>query len=718
MPTLPQRWRRRAPEQAAPARVARLALVTSLVVVTLGAGVLWATYRALAPALRDLLDSVEQVSPVGGTLVFAASGDTLTSFYRQKRVNVVLEDIPRDLQQAVLSVEDWRFYEHWGIDLWGLARAVLVNLRRGWGTQGASTLTQQLARNLILKSHEQTLTRKLKEAMLTLRLERTYTKAEILRMYLNEIYFGEGAYGIEAAARTYFGKSVRDLDLIESVTLAGIPKNPNNYSPLRTPERAVRRRNIVLRTMLDHGVLTQAAHDSLAAVARVTRPSAGGDPLGAYFLEVVRKHLEAAYGDSLLYEGELRVYTSLDMALQQSCEAALESRFRELEKVHNLPFRRDLADTLAADEQPRYLQGSVIALDPRTGAILAMVGGRSFRDSRFNRAVQARRQPGSCFKPFVYTAALQAGHTPAEIVLDTPLMLDIGYGMGEWRPQNYERTFNGPVSVRYALAKSLNSPAIKLQEEVCVQRVIEVAKRMGIESRLEPVKSLALGTSEVTLLELTAAFATLAHGGVYARPCFIERIEDPSGRIREQLQPAQHEALDPQTAFVVTHMLQSVVDWGTGANARALYGLRVPAAGKTGTTDDTADGWFVGYTPEIVVGVWGGYDERRSIGLPGSVIGLPPWSDILREYYLERPAPAFLEPAGLVSESICTESGKLATPLCPNVQSEYFLPQHRPRQDCDLHTERAMDFESGHGLRSFEDTRPPGSPPESTRPPR
>ena len=685
-----------------PGRVASLLLV-ALVLVSVGAGMLWGTYRALAPELRHLLEQVESVSPVGATLVFTASGDTLTSFYRQKRVNVDLQDVPHDLQQAVLSVEDWRFYDHWGIDIWGLARAVIANLRHGWGSQGASTLTQQLARNLILKSHERTLTRKLKEAMLTLRLERTYTKDEILRMYLNEIYFGDGAYGIEAAARTYFSRSVSDLNRIECVTLAGIPKNPNNYSPTRNPERALRRRNLVLGTMLDHGVLGRAAVDSLMALPLLTRPAAGGDQLGAYFAEEVRKHLESTYGDSLLYEGELRVYTRLDQELQANMEQAIEARLREVEAAYDLPNERNPADSLAPGEVPRYLQGAGIAVDPRTGAILAMVGGRSFQDSRFNRATQARRQPGSCFKPFVYTAALQGQHTPADIILDTPLVIDIGYGLGLWKPQNYEKTFNGPVSLRYALAKSLNIPAIKLQEDVGTERVIAVAQRLGIQSRLEAVKSLALGTCEVTLEELVSAYGTLANGGIHARPWFIERIEDRSGRILEQNRPFHAEALDPQTAYLVTNMMQSVVDWGTGHNARDLYGLTIPVAGKTGTTDDTADGWFVGYTPELVVGIWCGYDERRSIGLTGSAVGLPPWSDIMRQYYAHRPTPSFPVPPGIVTESVCSESGQLATPQCPKVLTESFLSATRPQQECDMHTLRILDMEPDGGLPRRED---------------
>ncbi len=694
-----------------PTRVLRTLLVATIALIALSAGMLWATYRTLGSDLPSL-SALEDARPVGGTLVLGAHGDTLTSFYREKRVNVSLEDVPDNLRLAVLSVEDWRFYNHWGIDLWGLARAILTNIRQGWRSpHGASTLTQQLARNLILESHERTLTRKLKEAMLTLRIERTYTKDEIFRMYLNEIYFGEGAHGIEAAAQTFFGKSVRNLDLLECATLAGLPKNPTNYSPVRHPERAARRRNLVLGTMLDNEILTQAQHDSLIAAPLEVSPIRRTDPVGAYFVEEVRKYLESSYGADAIYSGELRVYTTLDVELQRIAEEAIETRYVELETTYNLDHTRAEYESLAtADAKPQYLQGAAVALDPKNGRVLAMVGGRSFQQSRFNRAVQAMRQPGSAFKPLVYAAAIQAGSNPSDIILDTPLVMEMGGGRGLWKPQNYEKTFNGPVSLRYALARSLNIPAIKLQAQVGTHRVVEIAHAMGIRSRLEPVLSLALGTSEVNLLELTAAFGTLANNGVYARPWFIERIEDRFGKVLERAQPYHEEALDPQTAYVVTHMLQSVVDWGTGRNARNLYGLHFPAAGKTGTTDDTADGWFVGYTPDLVVGVWGGFDERRSIGLPGAVIGLPPWSDIMRRYHENHPSRPFHEPGGIVSEAVCADSGKLATPHCPNVQSEIFLKQSRPRQECDLHTERGIDFEPGRALPRFERPAPPRDP--------
>ncbi|MFQ5600063.1 MAG: penicillin-binding protein 1A [Candidatus Krumholzibacteriia bacterium] len=708
-------------------RVIRITVVATLALLALGAGMLWATYRTLGTNLPSL-ETLENARPVGGTLVLSADGDTLSSFYREKRVNVRLDEVPDHLKMAVLSVEDWRFYGHWGIDLWSLARAIAANVRHGWRAQGASTLTQQLARNLILRSHEQTLTRKVREAMLTLRIERTYTKDEIFRMYLNEIYFGEGAHGIEAAARTYFGKSVRDLDVAESATLAGLPKNPNNYSALRNPERATHRRNVVLRTMRDHQLITPAECESLSSRPLETAPAAKLDPVGAYFTEEVRKYLESRYGAEVLYAGELRVYTTLDLDLQKSAEAALESRFRELEEAHSLPDPRvAFLDSVAAgaDVKPQYLQGAVLALDAGTGRILAMVGGRSFSDSRFNRAVQALRQPGSCFKPFVYTAAIEAGRNPSDILLDTPLVMDMGGGRGLWKPQNYSKTFSGPVPLRYALAKSLNIPSIKLQAQVGTERVLQVARKMGVQTRLEPVLSLALGTSELTLIELTSAYATLASGGVASRPYFIDRIEDRHGKILERAQAHHEEALDPQTAYVVTHMLQSALDWGTGRNARVLYGLTIPAAGKTGTTDDTADGWFVGYTPDLVVGVWGGYDERRSIGLPGAYIGLPPWSDIMREYHATRPARPFTAPRGIVDESICTESGKLSTAHCPKVQSELFPERQRPTRECDLHSIRAVDLDPGRCFRTLDDASmrvdelaPLPRAPEDTRPPR
>ena len=690
-------------------RLVQLTLLGTLALLAVGAGILWSTYRFRGSKLPTLA-KLEEARPVGGTLVLGAAGDTLASFYREKRVNVRLEEVPRQLKGAVLSVEDWRFYHHWGIDLWGLARAVVANLRHGWGTQGASTLTQQLARNLVLEErrlgNEQTLARKINEAVLTLRIERTYTKDEILRMYLNQIYFGEGAYGVEAAARTYFGKPVRDLNLLECATLAGLPKNPNIYSPIRNPERALRRRNIVLRTMVEHKLIRAATYDSLSALPIATRTTAAGDAPGAYFIEEVRKYLESKYGGtSDIYSSELRVYTTLDLSMQRSMETAVDKRFRELETTYHLPHPWVPHDSLAPEPTP-YLQAAALAIDPHTGRVLAMVGGRSFRDSHFNRAIQARRQPGSAFKPMVYAAALEAGSTPADILYDTPYVMEMGGGRGLWKPQNYDKVFNGPVRLRFALAKSLNIPAIKLQEQVGTEKVTDAAKRMGIQSHLEPVLSLALGTSEVTLIELTAAYGTLANGGIYSQPWWIERIEDRYGKVLEQNGPHHEEALDPQVAYVLTHMLESVVDWGTGHNAREVYGLTLPVAGKTGTTDDTADGWFIGYTPDLVVGVWGGYDERRSIGLPGSVIGLPAWCDIVRDYAVTHPSRPFTAPEGIVTESVCADSGKLATPNCPNVVSEIFLERFRPQRECDLHTLRTMDLESSQELDDEPQVRP------------
>jgi penicillin-binding protein 1A len=664
----------------------------------------WFAYRGFSHGLPSLSRLEEEARPVGGTLVFGARGDTLCSFYREKRVNVALDEVPAHLKEAVLSVEDWRFYEHWGIDLLGLIRATTTNVRRGASVQGASTLTQQLARNLFL-THDRTFKRKIQEAILALRIERTYTKDEIFRLYLNQIYFGEGAHGIEAAARTYFGKSARDLDRLEAATLAGLPKNPKNYSPLDHPERATRRRNVVLRTLLDHGRLERNEFERLCAQPLVTRPGGDTESVAPYFCEEIRKHIESTYGVKQLYEDELRVYTTLDRDLQKVAERALETRFTELEASLNLPHpRAQYARQLQRDPEspPRYLQGAIVAIEPGTGRILAMVGGRDFSESRFNRAVQARRQPGSCFKPFVFATAVQQGIGPSEILLDTPLVLEMGGGRGLWKPQNYSQTFSGPVSMRTSLAKSLNIPSIKLQQRVGTDAVIATAKQMGITSPLEPVLSLALGTSEVTLLELTSAYGTLAHGGITARPYSIDRIEDRDGRILERAAEFHEEALDPQTAYIVTSMLESAIDYGTGHNARDLYGVTIPAAGKTGTTDDLGDGWFVGYTPDLVVGVWGGFDERRPIGAAGSYIALPPWCDIVRDYTATRPRRDFPRPEGITTATICIDSGRLATSYCTHVQTESFSAKTRPRAECDLHTVAGVDANADAELRGLD----------------
>lgn len=688
----------RPPRGNPPSRLRPL-VVGAFLALGIGMGALASAYLAFHDSLPSLaaLEAKGQIQ--GGTLVFAASGDTLATFYQERRVNVELDQMPEHLKLAVLSVEDWRFRRHWGVDVWGLLRAALANVRHGWRSQGASTLTQQLARNLFL-SYEQTLARKIREALVALRIERTYTKDEIFRMYLNQIYFGEGAYGVEAAARTYFAKSARDLDLIEAVTLAGLPKNPNNYSPLDHPERARRRRNLVLGTMLEHEILSRALYDSLAALPLVTRPGVEPPGIAAYFVEEVRKHLEKTCGTDSLYRGELRVYTTLDMDLQRSAERAVETRFRVVEENLGLADTREAylaARARGLEPPPRYLQGALLGLDPHTGRIRAMVGGRSFQESRFNRAVQARRQPGSCFKPFVYAAAIQHGASASDILLDTPLVVDMGPNREPWRPQNYSQTFSGPASVRFALAKSLNIPSVKLLQRVGAPAVIETARRMGIETPLAPVLSLALGTSEVTLLELTSAYGTLANGGVTSKPYFIERVEDRRGQVVQRASQHHEEGLDPQTAHIVTSMLQSVLDWGTGHNARDLYGLTVPAAGKTGTTDDLGDGWFVGYTPDLAVGVWGGFDERRPIGLAGSYIALPPWCDVLREWTSTHASRPFPEPGGIAVERVCADSGQLATPRCPRVASELFLERSRPTRECDLHAAPAGEHDVGLG---------------------
>lgn len=682
----------------------RLALLGAAGATLLATAVTLGIYWRLSKHLPALATLEEKSDPVGGTLLFSARGDTLASFYKERRVNVELSEVPRHLKLAVLSVEDWRFYAHWGLDVQGLARASLANLRRGAGVQGASTLSQQLARNVFSEevTREHTLSRKIREAIVALRIERKYTKDEIFRMYMNQIYFGEGAHGVEAAARTYFGKSARDLDRIEAATLAGLPKNPNNYSPLDHPERARARRNVVLRTMREHRILTRAQFDSLTALPLVTRPGGDAPPAAAYFTEEVRKYLESTYGAERLYGDELRVYTTLDVDLQRSAESALESRYSEVEANLNLPHpRRNYLDgrERLGDAPPRYLQGAVVALDPHTGRILAMVGGRSFQDSRFNRAVQAKRQPGSCFKPFVYLAGLLKGVGPSEVFLDTPLVVEMGPNREPWTPQNYSQTFSGPVSLRLSLSKSLNIPTIKLMQQVGTAPVIQIAHRMGIASRLEAVPSLALGTSEVTLLELVSAYGVLANGGVASLPYSIERIEDRRGRLLERATPHHEEIIDPQTAYVLTSMLQSVLDSGTGHNARDLYGITAPAAGKTGTTDDLGDGWFVGYTPDLVVGVWGGFDERRPIGLAGSYIAMPPWCDIMRAYLATHPPRPFPRPGGIDTRTVCIDSGKLATPQCPRTQPEIFTDRCVPTRPCDLHAVSDTETDSPLGMR-------------------
>ncbi|HEB90183.1 MAG TPA: PBP1A family penicillin-binding protein, partial [Deltaproteobacteria bacterium] len=629
----------------------------------------------------------------------ALEPEPISSFYgseREQRDLVEIENVPTSLVSAIYAVEDRRFEEHHGVDPRRIAGAMLANLRAGGIRQGGSTLTQQLVKNFFL-TPERTLRRKLTEAVMALIVEARYSKPQILEAYLNEIYMGRrGAtaiHGVGEAARFFFGKRVADLSLDESALLAAVIQSPNAMSPHRHPERARRRRDLVIELMEKQGRISREearrarARDlSLAAISL----ESGQD---RYFLDELARQLPEVYDAKLLATEGLRIYSTLDTTIQRAAVRALQSGLEDLER--RLGQKKRSADGGAdGDEEGGPLQGCLLAMRPQTGEILAMVGGRDYATSQWNRCTLARRQVGSVFKPIVYTAALSPQSGPlltlASTVLDEPLKVETREG--PWQPVNYDKKFRGPVLVRDALERSLNVPAARIGQAVGIGKVVEMARRLGIESRLPPVPSLALGTAEVSPLEIATVYATFANGGLRPTPRSFIGLLDDRGIGQEQwpLEGARR-VLDPGTAFLTTSLLEGVVDRGTGRGLRAR-GLQGPIAGKTGTTDDENDLWFVGFTPEIVAVVWIGYDEPHAIGVPSSRGALPIWADFLAEISGSRVRGHFARPAGIERVEIDPETGARALAGCPGHRPEFFLAGTAPKDTCPRRPRRGRSF--------------------------
>lgn len=636
---------------------------------------------------------LERIEMPSNTRIYDRNGEPLGDLFAEDRLPVRLEDVPPPLVRAVIATEDRGFYRHWGIQPTGLVRAFFANLRRGRVSQGGSTITQQLARNLFL-THERTVSRKLKEALLTVRLERIYSKDEILGMYFNHIYYGNGAHGVRSAAREYFDKDLKTLDLAECAFLAGIPANPTLFDPRRRFENAKHRQELVLTMMREVGALTRAAMDSAKAepIQLVQRDTPS--MRAPYFVEYVRQELIERYGAERLYGDGLSVTTTLDWKIQDAAERALEKHLQWLERVNGYPVKRDASWT--PPEAPfvtsPYLQGGVVVLDTATGEILAMVGGRNYWESKFNRAVQARRQPGSAFKPFVYAAAIERGIGPSAILLDEPYTVDLPGGQ-TYKPENTHRDFQGPVTMRTAIAKSINVPAVRMIMTIGPPAAINVARRCGITGTLYPYPSSALGASEVTLLDLTAAFSVFPSLGVLHRPWAIREVKDREGAVLERGQTTSEEALAAPVAAIMNSLLAEVMDRGTGASARAR-GITCAAGGKTGTMDEYMDAMFVGYTSVHTAGVWVGFDVKRSLGkdMTGSAAALPVWIDFSKVLLEGKDPQPFEVPPGVTWREVCTESGELAVDECPQPYREIFLEGHAPTELCPVHHKgRALD---------------------------
>ncbi len=641
---------------------------------------------------RDLppLDALQTIQPSVKTIIFAANGDTLREFYSENRTLVPLNRIPPVLQNAVIATEDRRFRSHYGLDMRRLVQVVLINLTTS-NSPGASTLTQQLARNLFL-TREKTITRKLKEMILALQIERIYTKDEILAMYLNQIYLGKGTYGVQAAAHVFFGKDVWELGPAECTMLAGMIQMPEHYSPLKHLDAAYKRRGTVLESMIKAGFLTRAEAETIGATK--VHPVAGTKAVdqdrgfAAYFIEEVRKKLEEDYGAEKLYRDGLRVWTTLQPRYQVWMEQALEEHLTAEETDRHYPMTKARYDSLVAvgqrPEKVEYLQGAALLEDVRTGAILGLVGGRSFDDSRWNMATQALRQPGSIFKPFVYLTALQQGYTPCSILMDTPFVLDTGVSL--WRPKNFSGKFHGPMTLRYALSRSVNTPTAKLYLDFGLAPVLENVRRLGFTTKLPRVPALFLGAGEVTLKEVVGAYSAFANHGVYVDQYLIDRVESADGEILFQNHIRQREAIDPGEAYMMTNLLNTTLVQGTGRSAR-WRGFTKTGAGKTGTTNESTNAWFCGFTPSFCGGVWVGFDQAVPMGrrATGSRMALPIWAKFMGKITDEKGDEPFVRPPGIVEKTVCLRSGKLATSLCDSTAVEVFLPGHVPQEVCDLH---------------------------------
>ena len=568
---------------------------------------------------RDLpqIRSLEEYTPSAVTRVYSADNKLIAELYAERRDPVSLTDMPDDLKKALITTEDRKFYSHGGVDIKGIARAIVKDIRAGDFVEGASTITQQLTKTLFL-TPKKTITRKIKEAILSFQLERRYTKDEILALYLNQVYFGSGAYGVESAARLFFGKPVRDLDLPECALLAGMPRAPSRYSPLVNLDLATRRRDIVLKQMLATGLITRqlyrAAVDTPVIVARPTQTHR----TAPYFVDYVKPLLENAVGESRLYKGGLTVFTTLDSKLQQAAQKAGHAGVEQL--IVRMTRNR------IQDPDP---QVALAALDVKSGGILAMVGGRDFSRSPFNRATSAYRQPGSAFKPLIYAKALEQGYSQDKLILDAPVAYQRGNSIKQWQPQNYSKDFKGEITLRTALSLSKNIPAVRLIEALGPATVIEFARRLGIRTPLRSNLSLALGTSEVTLLELTAAYAVFPNAGNHIKPYGVTAIADSSGHVLWKVARQTTVAMQRADAAIVTDMLRGVVLEGTGRKARTL-GRSV--AGKTGTTNDYRDALFIGFSPTLAAGVWVGRDSGDSLGRgeTGARAALPIWIDFFQ----------------------------------------------------------------------------------------
>ena len=750
-------------------RIARSATIIGLFLVAAILGILSGVLFAYAGDLPQV-SALDNYSPSTITRIYSAGGQLIGEFATQRRVIVGYDDINPLLRQAIIATEDSEFDRHFGVNIWRIAVAALTDIVERRRAQGASTLTQQLARNLKDQfglTKEKSFERKIREAILAIQIEKRYTKKEIFTIYCNQMYLGHGAYGVEAASRLYFNKSNKQLPLDEAALIAGVFQTPERQSPYVDMKRAVQRRNVVLQRMADERYITQAQADAAKAKPIITRGQPNEPPgIAPFFVEEVRKHLERRYGAKVLYENGLSVTTTVDPKLQEIANRAIERGLRAYDKRHGWrrPRRNVLAEghtidgfrderwtrpiaagdvvpavvvtapksgparvrlgryhadlakeafawtrkaspadlfqpgdlievtvtkvddtTLAATatlDQTPVVEGALVAIENRTGQIKAMVGGWNFSRSKFNRAVQAYRQIGSTFKPIVYTAAIDRGFTPTSILDDEPVSYPSGNGQ-IYSPHNYDHKFQGPITLRWALEESRNIPAIRMMDTLGPKTVLDYAKRFGFAEDFPPYLPIALGAGDATLLEVTSAYTTFPNQGVRMKPFEVLSVKDRDGNLLEENRGEPADVIRADTAFVMTNLLRGVIVRGTAVRAADLA-RRWPIAGKTGTVDDNTDAWFIGFDPDLTVGVWIGLDEKKSLGSleQGSFAALPMWMEFMQAYIDQRPdkdqPPQFTAPGNIVFLAVDKSNGAVLPPETPGAINEAFISGTQP----------------------------------------
>jgi penicillin-binding protein 1A len=716
--------------------------------------VIFGTAGYLRHFLKELpsIYSLEDYTPNLVTKIYDINNQPITELFTERRALIPLKEIPIDLQNALLAIEDDRFFDHWGVSLRGIFRAAISNVLKRRVAQGGSTITQQLAKVIFL-TPERTFGRKIRELILTLQLEYHFTKQEILQLYLNQVYFGSGAYGAKSAAKVFFNKDITELNLPECALLAGLVRAPNYYSPFKNHNRSLQRRSVVLRRLKELKYITEDQEKLANAYPLINNRTPNSPAIAPYFVEYVRILLEPKYG-KLLYSGGLSIYTTLDIKAQLAAEESTARRMELFDQERRAHFA-------VKRSTPVKVQCALIAIDPKTGGIRALVGGRNFKESQFNRAIQAKRQPGSVFKPIIYTAAIENGYTATTIIDDSPLVYvnngrnwklasrttdflstlppeQVKDPLKVWAPANYKMKYNGMVTLRRALERSMNMCSIQILDTIGPNRAIDYARRFGITSPLTNTLSLALGSSEVTLLEITKAMSVFANNGILTEPYAIVRVEDNQGKILEENGQQEKEVLSPQTCFIMTNLLQGVIQNGTG---QAAKWIKRPSAGKTGTTNSYSDAWFVGFTPQLTAGVWVGYDDKN-IHLgdrnSGGSVAAPIWADFMYGALSGKPVLDFKAPDGIVFSLVEPKTGLLALSKTPGAYLEAYLKgtepkdyyyqkemqklYNRPDLEADVEEAPAMIINSDEKIESDEKeevkpavTKPAEQTPENTQ---